>query len=161
MLTPDAAPDTAHASAGSLIESLERFELDWPVISCESAARAKDVPLDHELKSLLITCDRGRHIVAHVRGGRRLSLRAVKRALKVREARLADPCDLDEYDIKPGSLCPFNEQLWPKTQLIAVEVLAMRWVTTNAGERDRKSYVVFSPQLLRQAQDCLVGHFEE
>lgn len=153
--------EAAYDSGENPGESLEKFELDRPVISCESAAKAKDIPLDNELKSLLIACDHGRHIVAHVRGSRRLSLRAVKRALKVREARLADPSDLDKYGVVPGSLCPFNERLWLETQLIEVEVLAMRWVTTNAGDQKRKSYVIFPPELLRHARDYMVGHFEE
>jgi prolyl-tRNA editing enzyme YbaK/EbsC (Cys-tRNA(Pro) deacylase) len=138
---------------------LERRELSAPVVSCRSAAAAKDVPLEHELKSLLIACGHGYHIVAHVRGSRRLSLRAVKNALKVRQARLADLSDLAKFGAKPGTLSPFNDQLWVKKQLISRQVLALGWVTTNAG--DDCGYVRFDPVLLLKARTHLVGEFEE
>jgi prolyl-tRNA editing enzyme YbaK/EbsC (Cys-tRNA(Pro) deacylase) len=173
---PDATLKIADLGVGSALDSLEaapeRVDAPWsnpgpwlrrralsaPVVSCRSAATAKRVPLDHELKSLLITCDHGYHVVAHVRGSRRLSLRAVKNALNVRQARLADLPDLAEFGAKPGTLSPFNRLLWIRTQLVAREVLAMRWVTTNAG--DDRGYVVFAPELLLQAPNHLVGDFE-
>lgn len=154
----EVAPETEEASWSNPGLWLTRRALSAPVVSCRSAATAKRVPLDHELKSLLIACDHGYHVVAHVRGSRRLSLRAVKNALNVQQARLADLSDLAEFGAKPGTLSPFNRQLWIRTQLIAREVLAMEWVTTNAG--DDRGYVVFAPGLLLQAPDHLVGDFE-
>jgi prolyl-tRNA editing enzyme YbaK/EbsC (Cys-tRNA(Pro) deacylase) len=137
---------------------LPRFQLGGPVISCESAANAKGVPAEHELKSLLIDCDRGR-VLAHVRGDRRLSLREIKKALALRQARLAAPQVLRGMGIAPGTLHPFHPALWPGVHLIARQVLAMPWVTTNAGKPD--AYLVFTPLILLRATHLSVGDFEE
>lgn len=156
------------APASSIDESVERWsnpgssltpkDLDREVISCRSAARAKRVPLERELKSLLLACD-GDHVVAHVRGSRRLSLRAIKNELGVQQALLADLAVLTRFDVSPGTLYPFKDTLWAKPQLITEEVLELDWVTTNYG--DRFKYVEFSPRLLLEAADYRVGHFEK
>ncbi len=138
--------------------SLTPKDLDREVISCRSAARAKRVPLERELKSLLLACD-GDYVVAHVRGSRRLSLRAIKNELGVQQALLADLADLTRFDVSPGTLYPFKGTLWAKPQLITEEVLELDWVTTNYG--DRSKYVEFSPTLLLEAADHRVGRFEE
>jgi hypothetical protein len=49
--------------------------------------------------------------------------------------------------------------LWRKTQLVTREILALPWVTTNAG--DLHSYVIFDPLILLRAQCITVGNFEE
>jgi len=136
----------------------EPKKLDRPVISCKSAAWAKRVPLEHELKSLLVVCDGG-YLVAHVRGNRRLSLRAVKNMLQVQQARLADPADLPKFGVTPGTLYPFNDALWSRLQLIDKDVLEMDWVTTNYG--NRRQYVIFPPSRLLEAENHRVGDFEE
>jgi prolyl-tRNA editing enzyme YbaK/EbsC (Cys-tRNA(Pro) deacylase) len=136
---------------------LRHLYLDRQVVSCESAAAAKGVALEHELKSLLITCDHG-HVVAHVRGSRRLSLRAVKRALAVQQARLAGPLVLSDLELLPGTIHPFHPRLWQMVHLVTCQVLAMPWVTTNAGQLE--SYVVFDPQILRNLGP-IVENFEE
>ncbi len=139
-------------------KKLEPKDLDRRVFSCRSAARAKGVPLEHELKSLLIAYD-GDYLVAHVRGNRRLSLRAVKNEMEAEQARLADPADLNMFDVSRGTLFPFKDTLWAKPQLITEEVLELDWVTTNYG--DLSKYVEFPPRLLLKAADHRVGHFEK
>jgi len=110
--------------------------------------------LERELKTLLL--DTGRHdsgrtnalVLAHVRGHRRLSLRAVKHALGVDEARLASVAVLRGLSLDPGTVHPFHPAVHGLKHLVAPEVFALNWVTTNAGELDR--YVVFDPAILQR-----------
>jgi len=136
---------------------LLRFQLEKPVISCESAAAAKGIPLEHELKSLLIDCDQGRAL-AHVRGDRHLSLRDVKDALSLREAKLTSPELLRQMDIAPGTMHPFHPALWNGAHLITRQVLSLSWVSTNAGSSNE--YVVFDPLVLLRAKYVTLGNFE-
>jgi prolyl-tRNA editing enzyme YbaK/EbsC (Cys-tRNA(Pro) deacylase) len=134
------------------------FELERPVVSCGEAAAAKGVALERELKSLLLTCDDG-HVLVHLRGNRELSLRAVKRALASRQARLAERAELEALGLSPGTIHPFHSTLWAMPQLLTRAVLALPWVSTNAGRLD--AYVVFDPFLLLRARNVAVGEFEE
>jgi len=136
---------------------LRRFNLDRPVVSCESAAMAKGVALEHELKSLLLACDHG-FVLAHVRGDQRLSLRAVKSTLALEQARLAAPSALESLGLSPGTIHPFHPNLWRLTQLITRQVLMLPWVTTNAGELTR--YVRFDPVILLRARQFVIGDYE-
>jgi prolyl-tRNA editing enzyme YbaK/EbsC (Cys-tRNA(Pro) deacylase) len=136
---------------------LLRFQLAKPVISCQSAAAAKRIPLEHELKSLLIDCDQGRAL-AHIRGDRHLSLRDVKDALALREAKLTSPELVRQMGITPGTLHPFHFALWNGVHLITHQVLSLPWVSTNAGASNE--YVVFDPLILLRARHITLGNFE-
>jgi len=87
-----------------------------------------------------------------------LSLRSVKRALNVRQAKLASRDALDAMGLEPGTVEPFSERLWGLTHLIAAEVLALEWVTTNGGQLD--SYVVFDPMVLLRSSHKIVADLE-
>jgi prolyl-tRNA editing enzyme YbaK/EbsC (Cys-tRNA(Pro) deacylase) len=137
---------------------LRVFRLAEPVVSCSEAAVAKGVPLERELKSLLLECDHGR-VLVHLRGDHRLSLHAVKRALAVRQARLASPSAVQALGVSPGTLHPFHPALWTTTTyLIARGLFSLPWVTTNAGHPNE--YIVFDPLVLLRAPRILVGEFE-
>lgn len=146
---------------------LRSFQLPLPVVSCESAARAKGFPLERELKTLVIdatttqSIDPGARalLVAHVRGDRRLSLRAVKRALGVTQARLAGNDSLDDLGVEPGTIHPFQPALWGLRHLVAREVLSLPWVTTNSGRLD--GFIVFDPVILLRAECIVVDNLEE
>jgi prolyl-tRNA editing enzyme YbaK/EbsC (Cys-tRNA(Pro) deacylase) len=137
---------------------LHQFELSHPVVSCESAATAKKISLEHELKSLVLDTDRGL-VVAHLRGDQRLSLRSVKRELAVDEARLATLPDLLTLEASPGEVCPFAPSIWKLTQVVASRVLPLNWVSTNAESSTK--YIVFDPLLLLRAQFVVVANIEE
>jgi prolyl-tRNA editing enzyme YbaK/EbsC (Cys-tRNA(Pro) deacylase) len=124
---------------------LERLWLGEPAISCEAAARAKGVDLEHELKSLLLTTSRG-PVLAHIRGTHQLSLRAVKKTLAADQAQLASLPELEDAGLARGAVHPFAPSLWELPQLVARDVLQLDWVTTNAGEAS--NYVIFDPRLL-------------
>jgi prolyl-tRNA editing enzyme YbaK/EbsC (Cys-tRNA(Pro) deacylase) len=133
---------------------LKTFRLSHPVVSCADAADAKGVALARELKTLLLVTDQGL-VLAHIRGDRRLSLRAVKRLLSVNEARLADTATLIQLGVEPGTINPFHAALWELPHIISRDVLEMSWVTSNAGSLD--SYAVFAPSLLLEATHTRVG----
>jgi prolyl-tRNA editing enzyme YbaK/EbsC (Cys-tRNA(Pro) deacylase) len=133
---------------------LRRFKLNDPVVSCESAAAAKGVGLGHELKTLVFEADLGLAL-AHLRGDRRLSLRAVKRCVPTRQAKLASVATLASLGVEPGTVTPFHPLLWGLPHVISRDVLDLNWVTTNAGVRDE--YVVFDPVLLLRARDTRVA----
>jgi prolyl-tRNA editing enzyme YbaK/EbsC (Cys-tRNA(Pro) deacylase) len=139
--------------AGNPAASLRRYVLPEPVVSCASAAAAKGIPLQHELKSLVIQTDAGL-VVTHIPGDRSLSLRAVKRCLSTTQARLADLSDLD---LAPGTVHPFHARLWKLHHLVSREVLGLGWVSTNAGELT--TYVVFDPMMLLCARHVSLGTF--
>ena len=138
-------------------QRLKRLQLSEAVSSCADAAKAKGVGLERELKSLLLTTDQGQVLVS-IRGNRRLSLRAIKHALAVDQARLASSSELKALGLAPGTVQPFASALWDMKQLVTQQVLRLDWVTTNAGEHDR--YVVFPPTLLLNAPAISVGDFE-
>lgn len=128
------------------------------MISCQSAAEAKGIPLEHELKSLLIDCDDGRTLV-HVRGNRRLSLRGVKDALALSEAKLTDPEILHQMSISPGTLHPFHPAFWKGNHLVTHQLLSLPWVSTNAGSPTE--FIVFDPLILMRAGHVSLGNFED
>src|SRR5579872_3117707 len=103
---------------------LQPFPLSERVVSCEEAADAKGVPLHHELKSLLLVCDRG-WALAHLHGDRHLSLRAVKDAMGTRQARLASPSELRQLGLDSGTVQPFHQQLWTIPQLLERTLLLL------------------------------------
>lgn len=141
------------AGAGNPGPSLTRYRLDEPVVSCESAAAAKGVALEHELKSLVLEYDSGLALV-HLPGDRRVWLRAVKRCLRSRQAKLASKDVLANLGVEMGTVTPFHPVLWELPHLISREVLALPWVTTNAGALDE--YVIFDPSLLLQARETKI-----
>jgi len=132
---------------------LERYVLPEPVVSCASAAAAKGISPQHELKSLVLRTDSSL-VVAHIPGDLSLSLRAVKRGLPTTQARLAN---LGELDLVPGTVHPFDARLWRLHHLVSREVLDLGWVSTNAGTLT--TFVVFDPTLLLRARHVSVGAF--
>jgi prolyl-tRNA editing enzyme YbaK/EbsC (Cys-tRNA(Pro) deacylase) len=128
------------------------------VLDCVNAARARNVPLIHELKHLLLETGAGYHMV-HLTGNVRLSLREVKRHLGRKEARLADLAKFPDARLRRGTVCPFLEPLWPLPHLVDQAVLQMPWMTTNDGTT--RGYVKFDPEILSMAPNCAVGNFSD
>jgi prolyl-tRNA editing enzyme YbaK/EbsC (Cys-tRNA(Pro) deacylase) len=137
---------------------LQKFRLKRPAVSCTDAAEAKNIPLEHELKSLLLSSSRGLLLV-HLRGDKRVSLRKVKNVLGADEARLAEPSVLARLGISPGTLHPFHPAMWTGLHLLASPVTQLPWVSTNAGRPDE--YVVFDPMILTRATNLSVCEIEE
>jgi prolyl-tRNA editing enzyme YbaK/EbsC (Cys-tRNA(Pro) deacylase) len=143
---------------GTPLEWLRRFPLAQPVVTCQEAADAKRVPLEHELKTLLLLTDVG-VVAVHVRGDRRVSLRAVKRQLGTAQARMLGEAGLTDLRLEPGTVNPFAPAIASAPQLVAPAVFDLAWVTTNAGRLDQ--YVVFHPMVLRTIDRLQVADIEE
>ena len=126
------------------------------VFDCEEAARARGVPLEHELKHLLLETGKG-FCLAHVAGDLKLSLRKVKRHLRVREASLADLATFPHARLQRGSVCPFVEPLWSLQHLVDHSILNIPSMTTNDGTH--RGYLRFDPKILFLARLNEVGDF--
>ena len=137
---------------------LDRFNLDKNVVCCKDAAKEKNIPLKHELKSLILTTSDGM-VVLHLRGDRKVSLRAVKNALNVKQVYLLPINELEKLGIGAGTVSAVLEPVWAMPHLISRSVLALEYVSTNAKVLDK--YFKFKPELLLQAKSTLIGDFEE
>jgi prolyl-tRNA editing enzyme YbaK/EbsC (Cys-tRNA(Pro) deacylase) len=138
-------------------ESLLPRWLDHDVVTCVQAASAKGIPLENELKTLVVRTTNGVYAV-NVRGNQAVSLRAVKRFLHVREAHLLSALELRLLGLTPGTVCPVLAPVWNMRQLLSTTLLNLDFVTTNNG--CLSGYFVFSPQLLLKLPNLQVGDFE-
>jgi prolyl-tRNA editing enzyme YbaK/EbsC (Cys-tRNA(Pro) deacylase) len=138
-------------------ETLSPHWLNREVVTCSQAAAAKNVPLQNELKTLILWTTDGLYAV-HLRGDQRLSLRAVKQFLHVKEARLLSVPEMSGIDLTPGTVCPFLPPVWYMRQLLSSALLDLEFVTTN--NRTLNGYFLFDPQLLLQVPQVEVGNFE-
>jgi prolyl-tRNA editing enzyme YbaK/EbsC (Cys-tRNA(Pro) deacylase) len=137
--------------------TLPAYQLETEVVSCEQAAAAKKIPLANELKTIIVNTTLGIRAV-HVPGNRKVSLRAVKRALGCRQAFITSPESLRTLGLEPGTVCPVLDPVWAMTHLISAAVLELEFVSTNNGTLSR--YLRFPPQLLLQAKRIMIGKFE-
>jgi prolyl-tRNA editing enzyme YbaK/EbsC (Cys-tRNA(Pro) deacylase) len=133
------------------------YDLDREVVSCEQAAAAKSIPLENELKTILVDTTLGLRAV-HVRGNARVSLRAVKRALNCEQAFVASLDRLLALGLEPGTVCPVLNPVWSLPHLLSESVLTLEFVSTNNGSHS--SYYRFSPRVLLSARRVLTGTFE-
>jgi prolyl-tRNA editing enzyme YbaK/EbsC (Cys-tRNA(Pro) deacylase) len=140
------------------LKAFKTFKLHYDVISCSQAAYAKGIPLKNELKSLILTTNKGLYVL-NISGDENASLRSVKNVLNVDEAFLANIEQLNELQVQPGTICPFLPQLWCLPQLISKDVLKLSFVSTNNGTRNQ--YIVFHPKLLLQSERHIIGCFSK
>jgi prolyl-tRNA editing enzyme YbaK/EbsC (Cys-tRNA(Pro) deacylase) len=138
-------------------ETLPSLWLDEVVISCSEAAKARKVPLKNELKSLIVQTSNG-VCATHIRGDRRLSLRAVKRFLNVDQARLVSVTELNDLGLTRGTVCPFMPPVWQMKQLISESLLKLEFITTNNGTVS--GYFMFEPTRLLEVPLFERGDFE-
>ncbi|HEY3665259.1 MAG TPA: TIR domain-containing protein [Polyangiaceae bacterium] len=136
---------------------LHARHLDSPVVTCEEAARARNIPLAHELKTLLLQTHQG-VVAAHLPGDGALSLRKVKARLETAEAYLADPEDLLALGLSAGTVSAVLEPVWSMPHLISRRLLSIDKVMTNDGTRT--GFFEFSPAVLTEAADVIVDDFE-
>jgi prolyl-tRNA editing enzyme YbaK/EbsC (Cys-tRNA(Pro) deacylase) len=131
-------------------------KLDHNVISCKEAAKAKNIPLGNELKSLVLTTSNGLYLL-HMPGNKDADLRKVKRQLGVKEACLASKETLKSIGVKPGTVCPFLEKLWDLPQLISSELSNINKMSTNNGEQNK--YIEFHTSTLFKHPKAKIGIF--
>lgn len=121
------------------------YQLDYEVFSCEQASKAKKIPLEHELKTIILSTSKG-YVAIHICGNRRVNLREVKNFLKCKEASLCSLKELSQMGLSPGTVCPLYEPIWSMHHLISKHVLSLKYVSTNNGTRT--GYYIFSPKVL-------------
>jgi len=136
---------------------LPRMQLNSPVVTCEQAAAAKKIPLENELKTLVLYTSCGLHSV-HVRGDHRVSMRKVKRFLSSDEAFMLAPEELAKLGLAAGTVSPILPPLWEVPHLISESVIDLDFVSTNAGTL--LTYFRFSPRILLGAPKVFLGDFE-
>jgi prolyl-tRNA editing enzyme YbaK/EbsC (Cys-tRNA(Pro) deacylase) len=137
---------------------LQVHHLEIPVVSCEEAARARGVPLAHELKTLLLQTHHG-IIAVHLPGDGILSLRKVKARLETAQAYLADPEELQQLGLTPGTVSAVLDPVWSMPHLISRRLLGMPNVTTNNGTLT--GFFEFDPAVMAEAADVIVDDFEK
>ena len=135
---------------------MREYHLTEPVITCKEAAKAKGIPLNDELKSIILTTIKG-YIVVHLLGGSMVSLRKVKKALNIKNAHLASKKELYAIGLEPGTICAVKNPTWELTHLISRQVLEKDMVSTNNGTKC--AYIVFNPAVLLKAKTVIVGDF--
>ncbi|MEO7717210.1 MAG: YbaK/EbsC family protein [Capsulimonas sp.] len=136
---------------------LEVFSHSAPVVTCEEAAFSKSRLLDDELKTLLLWTDRGWLIVNTI-GSKRISLRAIKKFYKVKQARLASPDEINELNLKRGAVSMLLEPIWSLPTITDPDVFNRENISTNNGTL--MGYFIFNPRLLLSAPRMTVASVE-
>lgn len=137
---------------------LKEYKLDKSVVTCYEAARAKGIPLDQELKTLLLDTSLG-YVALELPGDATASLRKIKDALEVKQAHLASPETLLELHLEPGTVSTVRPPVWDMPHLISRRVLCQEFLSTNSGHK--KGFYRFPPSLLLEAQAVIIGDFED
>ncbi len=162
-ITPDRFFDPGRAEASRLGPRsapgmrLRASHLDSSVVTCEEAAAARNIPLEQELKTLVLQTHHG-FAAAHLPGDAELSLRKVKIRLETAEAYLAGPEDLARLRLSPGTVCAILEPVWSMPHLVSRRLLTLNTVATNNGTQT--GYFKFDPAVLTKAVDVIVDDFE-
>jgi len=136
---------------------LKEYKLDKPVVTCVEAAQAKGIPLENELKTLLLETSNG-FVAVELPGDATASLRKIKDTLEVKKAHLAGHETLTQLGLEIGTVSAVRAPVWDMQHLISRRLLNLSEVSTNSG--NKKGYYRFEPLLLLKAEH-LIGDFEE
>lgn len=131
--------------------------LRTPVISCQEAAIARGIPLDQELKTLILETSNG-ILAVHLPGDGQLSLREIKRQCNVEHAHLATPETLEHLGLSPGTVSAVLEPVWSMRQFVSPRVFDVAEIMTNNGTLT--GYFSFSPSILAAAVNSRVVECE-
>jgi prolyl-tRNA editing enzyme YbaK/EbsC (Cys-tRNA(Pro) deacylase) len=138
-------------------KSMKSFGLEEAVVTCEEAAAAKCIPLENELKTLVLATSRG-YVALNLPGASLADFRAVKTALEVEQACLAPPDELEALGLSPGTVCAVKRPVWGMPFLISRRLLQLPFVSTNDGTL--RGFYKFDPALLLEARSVMLGDFE-
>ena len=137
-------------------EHLKQYSLNQSVISCEEASVAKNIPLINELKSLILKTSNGLYVL-NIPGNSKANLRLVKKTINATEAYLADKETLEKLQVSAGTVTPLLNQIWELPQLFSSDILLLRYISTNAGVRNK--YIIFEPSLFLIHPNIIIGAF--
>lgn len=138
-------------------KKLRAISLTRPVVSCEDAATEKCIPLENELKTLMMSSSKG-IIAVHLRGNKKANLRSLKNALECDEVFLLEGKKLQEIGLSPGTVSAVLEPVWSYPHFISRSLLTLELVSTNNGTL--QGYFQFSPKILLNAKTVTLGNFE-
>jgi len=130
--------------------------LDYDVVTCDEAVRAKGISLSEELKTLVLNTSKGL-ISVSIRGNDRLSLRKIKNDYNVPQAYITDLNELKKLGLVPGTVTPANKELWFLPMFVDIKVFENVTVSTNNGTLN--GYVNFDPKLLEEAPKFRKGDY--
>ena len=136
---------------------LKEYKLERPVVTCEEAARAKGIPLENELKTLLLETSNGL-VAVELPGDAYASLRKIKDFLNVKKAYMATPETLAKLKLEPGTISTVHAPIWDMLHLVSKRLLKIDEVSTNSGNKD--GYYRFKPSILLKAKNVKIGDFE-
>ena len=138
--------------------TLKEYRLEKPVVTCKEAAQAKGIPLENELKTLLVKTSNG-FVAIELPGDAKASLIKIKDFLEVKNVHLADIETLKELELEPGTVSAVCPPIWDMAHIISRRLLSLDEVSTNSG--DKRGFYRFSPFLLLEAKKVMIGDFEE
>jgi len=137
---------------------MKPYTTNYEVITCEEAAKARKVPLENELKTLILQTPRGL-VAAHLPGDGVLNLRAIKNTLDIKDIKLANPEEIAKIGLESGTVSAVLEPVWSMPHLISKRLLSLSYVTTN--NKTKTGYFKFDPIVLLDATSTkIVGNFE-
>ncbi len=139
-------------------ERMQVHRTSTPVITCTEAAVVRGVPLEKELKTLILNTSSG-YMAAHVQGHRRVSLPKLKVALESEQASLASLEELKALGLSPGTVSAVLNPVWSLPHLVDRGVMDVDVLTTNNGTLT--GYFMFKPEVLLQAPSATVDDLAE
>ena len=99
------------------------------VVNCVEAAEARGIPLERELKTLVLRT--GYTLVAvHLCAHQRLRIRSVKKILRRDNFSFVEPAVLAGYGLRPGTINPWNTGFCPY-HLVCLDALRNEVMATN------------------------------
>lgn len=137
---------------------LKEYKLERPVVTCEEAARAKGIPLENELKTLLLETSNGL-VAVELPGDAYASLRKIKDFLNVKQAYMATPETLAKLGLESGTISTVRTPIWDMLHLVSKRLLKIDEISTNSGKKN--GYYRFEPSLLLKAKNVKIGDFEK
>ncbi len=137
--------------------TMKDYGLDKPVVTCEEAAAAKCIPIENELKTLVLQTSKG-YVALNLPADSDADLRSVKAALEVEQAYLAGPDELKALGLSPGTVSVVRKPVWDMPLLISRRLLKLSFVSTNNGTL--RGFYKFEPSILLTAQSVMLGDFE-
>lgn len=137
-------------------KSLKTYKLDRNVVSCEEAAEAKGIPLNKELKTLVLATENGL-ISISLPANYSVSYWKIMIEENLSQVSLATKNDLDSLSLLPGTVTPLIEPLWSMRQLLDKKLFNMNIMSTNNGTLN--GYVEFNPKIILDAPNVHIGDF--
>jgi Cys-tRNA(Pro) deacylase len=110
---------------------------DHKALNVEQAAEERGVPVTQIVKTLLVRCPDRKHVIALVRGDRRLSLKKLARLVGVKTLEMAPEADVPRitgYQI--GAVAPLGLRRSDLPIYVDRHILDEPWVSISAGRHD-------------------------